>query len=269
MLGKLIKYEFRATARTLLPLYGTMVLLSILNRFSIALFTAQDFTFGNLLSGILMFAFVAIICATMFMTIFLMAQRFYRNLLGDEGYLMFTLPVPVWQNITGKLIVSVVWSVLSALVTFLSIFIITFEYDFFSKLGYYIHMAKEWLIQVGFPTNVHFTLYVLEAVLMTIVSIAGTVLMIYAALAIGHLFHRHRIMFAFGAVIGFSIVTQIISFLAILPFRNMDVDAFVRELGMTASMHLFLGGAIIVTLIFSAAYYLVTNYVLKNRLNLE
>jgi hypothetical protein len=76
-------------------------------------------------------------------------------------------------------------------------------------------------------------------------------------------------MFAFGAVIGFSIVTQIISFLAILPFRNMDVDAFVRELGMTASMHLFLGGAIIVTLIFSAAYYLVTNYVLKNRLNLE
>ena len=33
-------------------------------------------------------------------------QRFYKGLLGQEGYLMFTLPVKNWQLVFSKALVS-------------------------------------------------------------------------------------------------------------------------------------------------------------------
>ena len=43
-----------------------------------------------------------------------MVYRFYKNLMTDEGYLMFTLPVSRSQLIWSKLIVSMAWGILSA-----------------------------------------------------------------------------------------------------------------------------------------------------------
>ena len=37
MLGKLLKYETKATARIFLPLYGALVLLAVINRFFMAI----------------------------------------------------------------------------------------------------------------------------------------------------------------------------------------------------------------------------------------
>ena len=54
MLGRLIKYEFKATARTFLPLYGVLLLLAGLNRLFME-FKFQNFAFGipQILSWIL------------------------------------------------------------------------------------------------------------------------------------------------------------------------------------------------------------------------
>ena len=43
-------------------------------------------------------------------------QRFYKNLLGREGYLMHTLPVTETQLILSKLLTSMVWVLCSGLV---------------------------------------------------------------------------------------------------------------------------------------------------------
>jgi hypothetical protein len=269
MLRKLVKYEFRATSRVLLPLYGTMLLLSLLNRFTISVLKTPGFSFGNLVSGLLMFAYVAVICTTAFMTIFIMAQRFYRNLLGDEGYLMFTLPLPVWHNITAKLIVSVLWSILGVLVTLLSIFFVSFQPEYLTELPRLLFEFKSWLISVGFPVNFHIVLYLLEGALLSVAAIAGSVLIIYASVSLGHLFHRHRILFAFGAFIGLSILSQILSFFLVYPFRNADFEALSIHIGSPAVAHLLLCGSLLVVLLFGAAYFAITNYTLKKRLNLE
>lgn len=42
-------------------------------------------------------------------TVVVIVYRFYKNLLGSEGYLMHTLPVTVHQLIWSKLIAAVVW----------------------------------------------------------------------------------------------------------------------------------------------------------------
>lgn len=60
---------------------------------------------STLCFGLFMAAFV--------LTLIIQIQRFSKNLLGDEGYLMFTLPASVSQHITAKLVVAVLLDVLS------------------------------------------------------------------------------------------------------------------------------------------------------------
>ena len=40
---------------------------------------------------------------------FIEIQQFYR-LLGERGYLMLALPVPIWQHIAAKVICGTVWT---------------------------------------------------------------------------------------------------------------------------------------------------------------
>lgn len=100
MLGKLIKYEFKACGRTFFPLYiGILVLAAInglcnnYNIFSIGdNGTSLSFSIENV-QGILMLVLFALFVALFVLTILLTIQRFKKNLLDEEGYLMFTLPV--------------------------------------------------------------------------------------------------------------------------------------------------------------------------------
>ena len=100
MLRKLIKYEFRATARVMLPLYLVTIVLALLTRGAslwLELATA-DMTMGEsilgFLAGLVAVAFVLALLATFIVAVVLAVFRFRKNLLTDEGYVMFTLPVP-------------------------------------------------------------------------------------------------------------------------------------------------------------------------------
>ena len=97
MLRKLLKHEFRATARVMIPLYLITVLLAVLTR-ATALW-AEMVTFDGmlgrnflaLLSGIIIFGFVLALIATFVVAVILAILRFRSNLMADEGYVMFTL----------------------------------------------------------------------------------------------------------------------------------------------------------------------------------
>ena len=109
MLGKLMKYEFKSMGRIFLPIYVTLIIIAVVNRV---------FRIGNLEVG---FAISAFILVLLFMglgcvTIIEIIQRFNKNLLKDEGYLMFTLPVTSTQLIMSKLLISLVWTILSGFV---------------------------------------------------------------------------------------------------------------------------------------------------------
>ena len=96
MLTKLLKYEFRATARVMLPLY--LILLATALGANLSTRGMGD------LGTLLVLAFALAILAVFIMSVVIMAQRFRQNLLGDEGYLMNTLPVQSWQLVLSKLV---------------------------------------------------------------------------------------------------------------------------------------------------------------------
>ena len=109
MLGKLLKQDFRATARIMLPLYVAVPVLGLFTNLITRLCENQNGFLIRAISALVSFVFSLSLIAAVVTTIVLMVLRFYRNLMTDEGYLMFTLPVSTTELIFSKLIVSVVW----------------------------------------------------------------------------------------------------------------------------------------------------------------
>ena len=86
MLGKLMKYEFKATSRMLLPINGAMLLFELINRLFMEL---NFFQTGNMaisaLATVMAVMYVMVIIAAFVITLIVIIQRFYKNLLTDEG----------------------------------------------------------------------------------------------------------------------------------------------------------------------------------------
>ena len=120
MLGKLLKHEFRATARVMLPLYLVLLAISLCGNFATRVMEHSSSQLLNLVGSLTIFAFFIGLIAVSLMSLYLMISRFHKNLLTDEGYLMFTLPVSVHGLIVSKIIVSTVWFILTGVVDVLS-----------------------------------------------------------------------------------------------------------------------------------------------------
>ncbi len=102
MLGKLVKYELKACGRIFVPLYiSILVVAAIIGMFS----NTQILQVPTILMFVLMALFIALVV----MTVVLILQRFKKNLLEDEGYLMFTLPVSTKSLILSKYLTSLIY----------------------------------------------------------------------------------------------------------------------------------------------------------------
>ena len=125
MLTKLLKYEFRSIGRQLIPLYLGVLGLAVVNHFFWFSMPSNRGGLNDALGGVpamaTMMAYIAVIVALGVITLLLIIQRFYKGLLTEEGYLMFTLPCKPWQLIAAKGITAACMTIAASCVGFLSI----------------------------------------------------------------------------------------------------------------------------------------------------
>jgi hypothetical protein len=260
MLGKLFTYELKASAHYFIALFAATLIMSIFN--SIALNLAQNFGW---LQALLIFIQILLFAAIGIMTMIVIISRFYKNLLGREGYLMFTLPVSTHHNILAKLLAGTTWYLASFLVIIVSIFIMTIGLpEFLEGLEYLAH----YLSSYGIPPM----LLLVQTIIVSLLSIAYSILLIYLALAVGQLVNELKFLAAVGFYIVFSIVLQIIYTIAmsILFAVNLErLGEWIEGLSPFAiSQFIFLVSAAIL-LVFVAIYYFVTHRLLHRKLNLS
>lgn len=267
MLGKLMKYEFRATAIYFLPIYVVLVLVSGL-RYVVSLIS-QKFSNGfSAFSGFSLSAIYLLLALGLAITTFIVIIiRFYKNLLGTEGYLMFTLPVSVEQNILAKLIPSVVWffgSCVLGMLTIAPAMGLRFNDNPFTMFT---------SIRLGDVPEI------LLAVLMVIGSIAGTFLFYYLCMCIGQMFNSHRFLISAGAYIVIQTVLQILGIAFIwICASSFSSQAFVAWLSNAFAsldnipsgslIYLFLIAANILSYGIAAALFFIDSAILRKRLNL-
>ena len=226
MLKNLIKHEMRATGKTFMWLYIAFAIIAVVNvvftqfwpsvtassaeATSVTIHTAEmggalpiPGAMQVLLSTLYILSIVAIAVGTFVVTVL----RFYRNLLGDEGYLMMTLPVSREQLIFSKLLVALIWSICSGVLIFLSILLMVAGSGGFADLIEGINM----ITAMGVPLGQWITLIIITM----IVSAISGILMLYAAMAIGPNLLKNRLGGSILAFIIIAVASQIASFITI------------------------------------------------------
>jgi len=269
MLSKLLKYEFKATARVFIYMYISLLLFSLINRFVNPfdiLNKTTSFNLAALLSVVTITTYFIVLVGVMIVTLVMLIQRFYKNLLGNEGYLMFTLPVKPWMHIVSKLVTAVVWTILSMLTAICSILIFS---GATTEVIAALSDITDGIKGIFGPAG----LIILPV--SGIITMSEGILMVYAAIALGHLFNKHRILASFGMYFLLSVISDIfMMFLGFVYFTTLGSDFFVlmqrEEFYLSAGQaNMLLLSLAMVSVTFGTAYFLLTNYILRKRLNLE
>lgn len=268
MFGKLLKYDFRSMLKQFAFIWPAALVLALVNRFTLNGLDSSS-AVGETTAGITMLVYVGIMIAMFVVTMIFVIQRFFRGLLGDEGYLMHTLPVSPWQLIGSKLLCAVVTTLLSIVVAILSILLIMpiswiNILDMFKGFSY---LFSHWNMELT-----HSVLFLLEFLLLICLGMANGYLHLYLSMAIGHLFNRNRVAMSVVAYIAINaLVGILIGILGNMGLRNLSIPYDLINFGNApvAAMHLFFWISILIALAGDAVYFFCTEYILRKRLNLE
>jgi len=266
MVKKLIKYDFKAFAKVMLPI--ETVLLGVALLYRIVSFFEEDSIFFNIFNVSTIIIFTIAIIAALLMTFIFSVVRFYKNLFTAEGYLSFTLPVTPSAHIASKLTVSLIFDVITFLTVIVSVAVATAGETFVEIVKAGVFLFDRAADMIGGQT----ALYVIEFVILALVSVAAAHLLTYMCVSIGQLASKHKVLLAFGIYFAVYVVKQIISTTFIASGAATDgfrhLADFIMENPRT-SAHLALCGMILVELVLGTVYYIVSQNLIKKKLNLE
>lgn len=264
MFGKLLKYDFRSMFKQFAFIWPAALALALVNHFTVNGLDSTS-TVGETTAGVSMLVYVAILMAMFIVALVFAIQRFYRGLLGDEGYLMHTLPVKPWQLIGAKLLCAVVTTFLSVVVAILSVLVIvpwSLE-DLQVLFKGFQYLFGHWDLEVT-----RAFLGLLELLLLMLVSSATGFLQLYLAMSVGHLFNKNRVAMS---VVAFIAINAVMSTLlsTVVPGLDPIIRPLLNGQSGQSLYHRSMWLAIAGELVLSAIYFAGTEFILRKKLNLE
>ncbi len=263
MLGKLLKYDFKNLYKTLLPIYLITIVITIL---TVILNNLSDTS--NLfatLNVLMILSYVVILMVLVVGTFFLSIRDFYLDFATERGYLTNTLPVKKSTIITSKFITGVTTMITSIVVMFISILILVIGNGEWSSFASGIaNFFKD------IPTDA-VVMLILITVLMIVAYISGLAVC-FLSIALGQLKNTNKLGFSFLAYIVIYIIYEMYFTFSLALIGVISPD-FVRsldnEVGAIASVNILFAILIGLVIIITAIITPITNYILKNKLNLE
>ena len=277
MLVKLLKYEMKASARTLVPLYIGTLVVALVCSIQMALFVAENrngftmrvgsFQTDNMLTWILFLMFFALCISITVLTVVTVIQRFNTSLIGDEGYLMFTLPVTHTQLLSCKLIGALLWSIIGGFVMFLSLLLISASVLVINVDAIYwndLWQQISYVIQDVLPPMLVSGIY-------GFVSLVATILIVYLSIMIAQTekLNNHRVA---AAVVLFFLLNWLFGTVEGILFSSTGAigvpDGFHISDDFMWAYNMIMVCRIVFTTVKSVICFIATKWMMQNKLNL-
>lgn len=275
MLGKLFKYEFKNTAKVMLTIYAVLIVTTILGSISFGADSIQT----NLdtqppIIQLLFFATILLYILSVFalfvVTYVYVCIHFYKTMYSEQGYLTHTLPVKPMTLFNVKLITSWVWMMGSILLFFLSLFGVLIG----ASRGEVLYEFDEIILQEDFFSLFGMThgQLILTTVVLMAFSCLSYLLMVFVSISIGQLFHQHKIVWAIvtGMIIYF--VEQTVGSISLLIMGDSFFDSLTYAGNITFSDIIFsmpMIVSMVISVLFTVAFYIACVVIQKKHLNLE
>lgn len=266
MLGKLLKKDLCSTCRFFIPLLCGYTIAAVLGKILFEIVLSQSnlpydtgfFDGITIFSVFYMIIFIIYLVACYLMTSVFVVYDFYKTMVSDHGYLTHTLPVKTSTLIWSKTLISAFWHILVNLIIGLSFM--------FLFVGHMKNIPIMDMIQyVITKMDTHFKSYSFYTALNSIIQLFNGPLMFFCCIAIGQLWKNHRVLGAILSYIGMYVFTQILSTVVLVITGNGSL--------LSHSSWLFYNGYMVYASLFSLVttvlFFLLTNYILSNKLNLE
>ena len=267
MLGKLLKYDFKAVARYLLPIFGLLLISTCGTKLTLEL---PENNLVNVFRSVFIVAYVISLIAIGAGAMIILILHFYKNLMTDQGYLSFTLPVTPTTHLASKLINGTIWIAFTVLAIFLSVMLLLAGHIGTSEWAViqdtFAQLIKE-LNRIGF-SNGELLFYL---IVMPLTGAVGSQITVYFCICAGQLFSGHCIIGAFVFYFGVYVVNQIVQ--AVLLILNSKSITTLATASDFTEMGTAMGNLITQSIVFSLLLYIVlffaSRYLLNHKLNLE
>lgn len=276
MLGKMIKHEFKATGRLILPLFLLVIVmtpvLALLNK--LASHIGRKSLAGGLLSGISMVSFVAMMIGACVAVFIYIMVRFYKTIATSEAYITFCLPVNSHHVMLSKLIVATVWQVLTVAIAIGSLYIMFIINGIIEPGTVFSHMERM-LTSSGIEYGSLFG-FLFKIGAMIFISMITSILSWYLAVCLGQIFQEKRVLMSIVMYMGIYMVMQIIYMCILLPFILSHSSEFTMGEAKAINMQMnaeFPSGLLlavgIINIVLAVVFYVVGTQILKKKTNVR
>ena len=260
MLGKLLGYEMKAYGRIMVPIYIALIALSAI--LGIGYHFMPD-AMHNFIYVLLFILYILLLVPVVVMTTILGVNRYYGNLLGREGYFMFSLPTRTSTMMAAKTLAALIWTAFGAIAGFASVLttsLIALHGDAYKEiLEAFTEVLPELKPYIG---------NIIIWVIVLIFGVVGLIVRVYAAVSIGSQWNGHRMIGSILVYIGFKIIETIIASVirAITPLRTA-IENIIGN-GDPASFKTPIL-ALVIILIGIVIYWVIAWFFTDRKLNLE
>lgn len=274
MFGKLIKYEWRAMGHMLLPMYLVMLLvaagnglLSNMRRIGMSELLVQitNTGFAEILQMIISALYFGLMVALFVLTFVVVVQRFYKGVVGDEGYLVLTAPVKSWQIPAAKCIMALVFSFCSGVVAIAAIILLAGPLDFIRGM-----FSVHWGRVLGELTRQQplWGVYGLEVLLLVLACGAAEIYHIYFSIMLGQLSNAHKAAFSFLWYVVTNVVISVITWVGLLFISNVSDALFTGGVGSAAlGIQIMMLSILGISLLQLGVFAFGTQYLMRRKLN--
>jgi len=271
MFGKLMKYELRYLIRIFAPMWAVVLALCVLSRITLN----PDIDGMMVVEGWEAILPVVIIMLTVFAIVTMMIvaavvllQRFYKGMYGDEGYLMFTLPVTTGSLVHSKALSALLMMLGTELLTVVGVLIMVSYPHIWHQIDMNWSELFETLLEMNGLTAVEFVLLAFWMSVVGVLTILQGIYLVYLAISIGQLWKKHPVAGSIGA---YYILTLIINFAvgglgAVRP--EYWVDRFAVNMDYSAALAVVLIGATLYCVVLIGISAVSTKLILDKKLNI-
>ena len=264
MFGKLLKYEFKSTAKwylliTLIAL-GLSVLTGIIAGSSSTTIRSWDLDTMQMVAGTIGILIFGGVIGLYLSNYYIIIRRFYSNLYGREGYLTWTLPASPHAIILSKFVGALVASLYCLFLLFFSGFITIIVMG--AVIGQDLSPVFS-IIAEAFSHSIAYWIIV-----WWIFTTASGIFLFYVSIALGQLFQNRR---GFKAILFFFLLCIVLSIIgtAFNPLKDSYAVGSALVYGNIDDFGPNFIPGLIYEVIKIVSMYFTIHYISKYKLNLQ
>ena len=275
MFGKLMKYELRYLSRIFAPMWVIVMALCILARLLFRPnFENMTYVEESILPILVIVLAVVALMTMMVVAAVVLIQRFYKGMYGDEGYLMFTLPVTTGGLIHSKALSAMLMMVITECIALAGVLMMVSYREIWNAAGMTFGELLKMVMDMNNLTATQTVAVAFWLVVAGVLTVAQGIYTVYLAISVGQLWKKHPIAGAILAYYGIILVIGGIQSVLTNVFGESAMDMIFNVLNGTdtkysAALTFVMIAMSLYSLLMTGIAFLGTKLILDRKLNIQ